>query len=123
MKTYFNFNPVLAPLFFMLCLLAFASLPGQAEIPEPSPMEIMDTCPTASFSIVNNGVDAGTPVQFANFSTGGSTYLWDFGDGNSSTAVSPSHVYGSAGTYTVKLTVTGGGCTVEFVGTEDVLIF
>jgi len=32
--------------------------------------------------------------------------LWDFGDGTSSTAASPTKTYGSAGTYTVKLTVT-----------------
>ncbi|MBG0828747.1 collagenase [Planomonospora sp. ID67723] len=31
---------------------------------------------------------------------------WEFGDGATSTAAAPSHAYGSAGTYTVKLTVT-----------------
>ncbi len=31
---------------------------------------------------------------------------WNFGDGGTSTAASPSHSYGAAGTYTVKLTVT-----------------
>ena len=35
-----------------------------------------------------------------------SSYAWDFGDGNSSTAVNPSHTYSSAGTYTATLTVT-----------------
>ena len=33
------------------------------------------------------------------------TYAWDFGDGSTGTGVSPSHSYGTAGTYTVKLTV------------------
>lgn len=33
------------------------------------------------------------------------TYLWEFGDGNSSNAQSPSHTYTTAGTYTVCLTV------------------
>ena len=32
--------------------------------------------------------------------------LWDFGDSTSSTAANPSHTYGSANTYPVKLTVT-----------------
>ncbi len=35
------------------------------------------------------------------------TYQWDFGDGQTSTQENPSHDYSSAGTYTVKLTVTG----------------
>ncbi len=35
------------------------------------------------------------------------TYSWDFGDGNTSTLMEPSHTYAMAGTYTVCLTVTG----------------
>jgi PKD repeat protein len=34
---------------------------------------------------------------------------WNFGDGSSSTATNPSHVYGSAGNYNVSLTVTDNG--------------
>ncbi|AMM21989.1 hypothetical protein AX769_19865 [Frondihabitans sp. PAMC 28766] len=34
------------------------------------------------------------------------SYAWDFGDGATSTSSIPSHTYASAGTYTVKLTVT-----------------
>ncbi|MGS0692997.1 immune inhibitor A domain-containing protein [Shewanella sp. 0m-4] len=48
-------------------------------------------------------------VSFINQSTGGNgdlSYLWDFGDGNTSAAQSPSYTYGVAGSYTVKLTVT-----------------
>jgi PKD repeat protein len=33
-------------------------------------------------------------------------YSWDFGDGGTATTATPSHAYGSPGTYTVKLTVT-----------------
>ncbi|MEJ7735836.1 MAG: PKD domain-containing protein [Chitinophagaceae bacterium] len=41
-----------------------------------------------------------------------SSYRWDFGDGNSSTAPSPTHLYTTPGIYTVKLTFsTPGGCT------------
>lgn len=47
-------------------------------------------------------------VQFTNQSTGDvNTYLWDFGDSTSATTASPLHSYAAAGTYTVKLTVTG----------------
>lgn len=39
------------------------------------------------------------------------TYVWDFGDGSSSTTASPTYDYGSAGTYTVTLTVDDGDLT------------
>lgn len=49
-------------------------------------------------------------VSFTNTSTDAdgdiTGYEWDFGDGNTSTDMSPSHDYGMAGTYTVSMTVT-----------------
>jgi gliding motility-associated-like protein len=40
------------------------------------------------------------------------SWLWDFGDGNTSTAQSPTHQYLNAGSYNVILTITStGGCT------------
>ena len=41
--------------------------------------------------------------------SGGSTprtYLWNFGDGKTSTDMNPTHTYGAAGSYTVTLTIT-----------------
>lgn len=55
-------------------------------------------------------------VQFTNTSTGAGTltYNWDFGDGNNSSAVSPTHTYTARGIYTVKLTVASSeGCTIS----------
>lgn len=50
---------------------------------------------------------AGAPpltVKFANFSGGPPIrYLWDFGDGTSSTDPSPIHTYTAEGNYTIKL--------------------
>ena len=37
------------------------------------------------------------------------TYLWNFGDGNTSTEPSPNYAYASAGTYDITLTVTDSG--------------
>lgn len=56
-------------------------------------------------------------VQFSNESTSGLSYLWDFGDGNTSTAENPSHTYTAAGDYTV--TLIAYGCN----GSSDTLIF
>ena len=51
-------------------------------------------------------------VNFTSLATGTiSTWAWSFGDGGTSNAVNPSHVYTSAGTYNVGLTVTGPGGT------------
>ncbi len=43
---------------------------------------------------------------FNNSSTNAVSYLWDFGDGNTSTEESPIHVYATPDTYTVTLTAT-----------------
>lgn len=61
--------------------------------------------------------------------TGPVSWLWYFGDGDSSLVQNPSHVYDSTGTYDVQLvTTTVNGCVdtaivqVDFVGTNPVVI-
>ena len=49
----------------------------------------------------------GAIATFTNTSTNASSYLWDFGDGETSTQISPSHTYANNGTYTVTLVSTG----------------
>ncbi|MCR8645314.1 collagenase [Paenibacillus sp. N1-5-1-14] len=64
-----------------------------------------------------NGPYSGQAGQTINFSSQGSTdpdgtitsYLWDFGDGTTSTAANPTHAYQAAGNFNVKLTVTDNG--------------
>lgn len=43
------------------------------------------------------------------------TYLWDFGDGNTSTQSNPTHVYQQTGAYTICLTMSdANGCTATY---------
>ncbi len=61
--------------------------------------------PFASFTFPNTGLT----VNFSNFSTDDGSIAasyWEFGDGNTSNATSPTHTYAAAGTYLVSLVVT-----------------
>lgn len=63
--------------------------------------------------IVPNSCKPPTAVRFTNKSTGTGTlnYVWDFGDGVTSTDINPTHTYTTAGTYSVKLLVRNNtGC-------------
>jgi PKD repeat protein len=85
------------------------------------------TTPVASFTQVNSFLT----VALTSTSTvsGNATYAWDFGDGNTSTMMNPSHVYSTVGSFTVTLTVTnecGSNTTTQTVvssnlGLEDIL--
>lgn len=68
-----------------------------------------DVPPVANFTDTVSGL----AVAFTNSSTDSDgtvvSSAWDFGDGSTSTAVSPSHTYAAGGTYNVALTVTDNG--------------
>lgn len=61
--------------------------------------------PSASFTMSSNEVEVGDVVMFTNGSTDGYFPIWDFGDGGTSEAVNPTHVYRKPGVYTVTLAV------------------
>lgn len=66
---------------------------------------------TANFSSIDSvGCSAPHTVNFENLSTTATTFNWQFGDGGSSTQISPSHTYNSVGTFTVTLIADGGTC-------------
>lgn len=53
-------------------------------------------------------------VQFTDTSSGSVlSWLWTFGDGDTSTSQNPSHTYSTDGTYTVTLHITTAGGTVQ----------
>jgi len=55
--------------------------------------------PTATYSFQQNGNE----VSFTNESTNGTSYLWSFDDGTTSTEINPTHTYANPGTYIVTL--------------------
>lgn len=64
--------------------------------------------PTADFFPTRREGNPPFTVQFVDTSIGAySSHLWDFGDGQTSTEVTPTHTYAVTGTYSVKLTVAG----------------
>ena len=66
-------------------------------------MSILNT----SFAYAPAAPNAGQSVQFTDTSTGGPTaWLWVFGDGLTSTAHNPIHVFSTPGSYNVTLTTT-----------------
>ena len=74
----------------------------------------------ASFTASSQGNSA----FFTNTSTsptGNLSYVWDFGDGSSSTQTNPQHTYNSSGTYTVCLTISdSNNCSGTFCDTISV---
>ena len=53
-------------------------------------------------------------TDFRNYSGPYAEYSWDFGDGQTSTLASPSHIYDEIGEYQVTLTATKGGQSTTF---------
>jgi PKD repeat protein len=62
--------------------------------------------PVARFTFSPSGPSVNDIVSFHDTSTGDpSSWLWNFGDQNSSTDQNPTHAYSTAGSFTVRLTV------------------
>jgi len=73
----------------------------------PNPVALFQVFPTSgcaplTVNMINESVTASSSRRFE----------WDFGDGTASTAINPSHEYGSPGTYSVSLLLENlNGCT------------
>ncbi|HLL00997.1 MAG TPA: S8 family serine peptidase [Myxococcaceae bacterium] len=65
--------------------------------PQPPSASFTSSCTALSCSFTDTSTDSDGTIA---------SRLWNFGDGTSSTAQSPSRTYAAAGTYTVSLTVT-----------------
>lgn len=81
--------------------------------------------PIAHFSASDTVICQHLPVTFTNLSTDQQThtprpkkYLWDFGDGNTSSETNPVHTYTQPGTYTISLHFQNGYCDSLLVKTH-----
>jgi len=76
--------------------------------------------PVASFQFALSDINY-LEVSFTNFSQNATSYNWNFGDGETSTEMSPVHVFALAGTYTVVLTASNEeNTTATFSQTIDI---
>ncbi|TAF69290.1 MAG: PKD domain-containing protein [Flavobacterium sp.] len=83
--------------------------------------------PTVTFNFTSNGTCSGTPIAFTSVVSGKGPfkYSWDFGDGSTSTASNPNHIFSAVGCgsqiFKVKLTVTDANGEVNSI-TKDVSV-
>lgn len=80
------------------------------------------THPVVDFSASPTTQCAIQPIQFTDLSAPADQWLWNFGDGTTSTAQNPRHTYLVPGTYTVTLTATNNGCPGTTVKTNYITI-
>ncbi|MEQ8550371.1 MAG: PKD domain-containing protein [Cyclobacteriaceae bacterium] len=97
--------------FRLLMLLSLASVTIMTSCDEDEPEVIPATPPVASFTASASSVELGTAITFTNTSTDATAAQWSFGDGETSTDMSPSHTYALVGNYTVTLIASGEGGT------------
>ena len=86
---------------------------------------VEDLKPIADFSVDTTTIMIKDFVVFTFTGSEGNpsaTYLWDFGDGGSSSEKNPLHLYSSAGTYTVTLTITDANNDVAIKIKNDYII-
>ncbi len=89
-------------------LKAYQAFSGVSLVGDYTPA-VSNVDPVADFTFTTNGLEA----SFTDTSTDSDgsivSRVWDFGDGGSATSANPSHVYATAGSYTVTETVTDDG--------------
>lgn len=75
---------------------------------------VVDVPPVASFEVSAASANVGDTLVFTNTSTGTHLeFLWNFGDGVTSTLKDPTHVYAVSGIYTVTLTASNSAGSSE----------
>lgn len=99
-------------------MLSHSSTSGGSIMSKPSSdLIVIHEAPEATFNIQKQEYEGLVPsVHFENRSIGSANqYMWDFGDGTTSTVAHPDHVFKRKGEYRVELTVTNAkGCESKY---------
>jgi len=102
---------------YTVCLMSSNFLCGADTLCQPVTVTgVLASC-LALFNIADDTLNPDPNAHYVyNLSYGATlTYLWDFGDGTTSTSMTPSHVYAGTGPYLLCLSVNNGaGCTDMF---------
>lgn len=114
-----DLNPVYTFTFngtYQVCLIASSACSADTVC------YMVTVCPeTLTAAYTTDGVDL--DYTFSNVSAGANAYLWNFGDGTTSTAESPSHTFPTSGQYTVCLqSMNECGDTTEVCDTITVTV-
>lgn len=80
------------------------------------------TAPIAGFNAATNYCSLPASVSFTNTTTNGGNYIWYFGDGDTSSLQNPTHIYLTAGSFTVKLVATSACGTDSVTQTNYIVI-
>jgi PKD repeat protein len=104
--------------------LVVTSISGQSDSLIRNNYISTGVVPSVSFTASPLTICEGEIVTFQNQTQNFTSCLWDFGDGNTSTDVSPSHQYTLAGQFTVTLvaTHTAGGCSHSLTKTQYITV-
>jgi PKD repeat protein len=98
-RTQMNIGMIAAIAAFTLASCDYSyELPETGSIPDETP-------PIAAFTYAQGTTETDYKVySFSNISSSSTDYLWDFGDGTTSTETEPIHEFAAEETYTVTLT-------------------
>ena len=102
---------------YNVCLIASNFLCGADTLCQTVNVTgVLSSC-NALFNIADDTINPDPNAHYVyNLSYGATlSYLWDFGDGTTSTSMTPSHVYAGTGPYLLCLSIDdGAGCTDMF---------
>lgn len=87
-----------------------ATGPGGTDSDTQTINAMVNQQPIASLTASNSTPLVNDIVTFTNSSTNANGYIWDFGDGNTSTDENPWNTYDTEGQYTVSLIAINGVC-------------
>ena len=104
---------------FYTVTLHVKSSTGSASKQMINYIQVKETPPQSNFSLSKTSGTAPLLISFKDLSQGNITqWLWDFGDGETSSNANPTHLYQKPGIYSVALTVIGPGGSHKRIQTD-----